>query len=219
MSEGRAQAPLLAQDLLVGHGVDGVGEGEGRAAEKGRQGGGEEWGQDSARLTLPGQTGPCPGIGMGALPTAPSPWLYPAQAPVAPRRPSQAPTSVRSSQDAAFAPGPSLLCRLGCARVTGAPRLFEPRSNAPSSRKCVPSPPVPTVLCLPSSTVPPAYGPPFPEQDTEGETVPSEAKSQKMPWLPPCSLGPLPLGAGGGGASHHVVRTRKQQVEGRPWRN
>lgn len=37
VSEGRAQAPLLAQDLLVGHGVDGVGEGEGWAAEKGRQ--------------------------------------------------------------------------------------------------------------------------------------------------------------------------------------
>lgn len=37
VSEGRAQAPLLAQDLLVGHGVDGVGESEGWAA---RQSGG-----------------------------------------------------------------------------------------------------------------------------------------------------------------------------------
>lgn len=46
--------------------------------------------------------------------------------------------------------------------------------------------------------------------------VPSEAKSQKMPGLPPCSLGSLPLGVGGGGASHHVVRTLKQHVEGLP---
>lgn len=71
VSEGRAQAPLLAQDLLVGHGVDGVGEGEGWATKKSREGDG--WsngrggrrGQGSVRLTLPGQRGPCSGIGPG----------------------------------------------------------------------------------------------------------------------------------------------------------
>lgn len=42
VSEGRAQASLLAQDLLVGHGVDGMGKGEGWAAEKSRRGGGAE---------------------------------------------------------------------------------------------------------------------------------------------------------------------------------
>lgn len=36
VSEGRAQTPLLAQDLLVGHGVDGMGKGEGWAAKKNR---------------------------------------------------------------------------------------------------------------------------------------------------------------------------------------
>lgn len=44
VSEGRAQAPLLAQDLLVGHGVDGVGEGEGWATKKSRDGDGAEAG-------------------------------------------------------------------------------------------------------------------------------------------------------------------------------
>lgn len=62
VSEGRAQAPLLAQDLLVGHGVDGVGEGEGWAAKKSREGDGRR-GQGSIRPTLPGQRGPCSGIG------------------------------------------------------------------------------------------------------------------------------------------------------------
>ena len=75
VSKGRAQAPLLAQDLLVGHGVDGVGEGEGWAAEKGRQGegGGLGWGGEhgSVRLTCPGQTGPCPEIRMVKLLTSP----------------------------------------------------------------------------------------------------------------------------------------------------
>lgn len=50
VSEGRAQTPLLAQDLLVGHRVDGVGEGEGGAAKKStqvRNGGGGR--QDPAR--------------------------------------------------------------------------------------------------------------------------------------------------------------------------
>lgn len=66
VSEGRAQAPLLAQDLLVGHGVDGMGEGEGWAAEKSREvverrrGRGD---QGSVRPVLPGQRRPCPGIG------------------------------------------------------------------------------------------------------------------------------------------------------------
>lgn len=53
VSKGRAQAPLLAQDLLVGHRVDGVGEGEGGAVKKSRQvtdGGG-------------GQRKPCQGLG------------------------------------------------------------------------------------------------------------------------------------------------------------
>lgn len=44
VSEGRAQAPLLAQDLLVGHGVDGVREGEGWATKKSREGDGAEVG-------------------------------------------------------------------------------------------------------------------------------------------------------------------------------
>lgn len=123
VSEGRAQAPLLAQDLLVGHGVDGVGKGEGRAAEKGRQGDGEGWGEVGAGLceahaswtdrTLPGDLD-------GHAADCPVTMALPTQAPVAPQcRPSQASTSVRSPQalpqDAAFVPGPSLLCRLRCA--------------------------------------------------------------------------------------------------------
>lgn len=44
VSEGRAQAPLLVQDLLVGHGVDGVGEGEGWATKNSRQVDGAEMG-------------------------------------------------------------------------------------------------------------------------------------------------------------------------------
>ena len=42
VSEGRAQASLLAQDLLVGHRVDVMGEGEGWATKKSRQGVGAE---------------------------------------------------------------------------------------------------------------------------------------------------------------------------------
>lgn len=71
MSEGRAQAPLLAQDLLVGHRVDGVGEGEGWAAEESR---GVMEQSRGAEKTLPG-------IRRGVLLMALSAWLYLAQEP------------------------------------------------------------------------------------------------------------------------------------------
>lgn len=55
VSEGRAQAPLLAQDLLVGHGVDGVGEGEGWATKKSREGDGAMAGVAEGDRALLGQ--------------------------------------------------------------------------------------------------------------------------------------------------------------------
>ena len=112
-------------------------------------------------------------------------------------------------QDAAFCPGKSLPTswsftalmpeRHPC--IPDAPGQLEPilasevHSNAPSSRKCIPSPLLTSssFLELPallSSSRPPAYEPTTLSRtgSIKGEMVPSEAKSQKMLWLPPCSL-------------------------------